>query len=39
MVFWKFYVLNQRKCNHTCIGKNAENDKFKFGKSCLENGK
>ena len=23
-------VLNQKKCNYTCIGRNSENDKFEF---------
>ena len=37
--FKNYMVLNQKKCRYMCIGRNTENDKFKFDNLLLENSK
>ena len=39
MVFRKFHGTKSNKCDHMCIGRNTENDKFEFDNLILENSK
>ena len=37
MVFRKIHGTKSNKCDHMCIGRNTENDKFEFDNLILEN--
>ena len=39
MVFRKIHGTKSNKCDHMCIGRNTENDKFEFDNLILENSK